>query len=137
MDSPVFKTLRICPTTQQGGTQTIQQSIYLTHNNPCGANKLIFQTMGLTQIRYIDLKNYLDEILGTEEMTTCGGWGQSTLTILLTFRKPTPTCMPYKNGLRHPSATCPFPWIIILGINFASMCMMVVEQFCMIPTTQV
>lgn len=68
MDSPVFKTLRIAPTTQQGGTQTIQQSIYLTHNNPCGANKLIFQTMGLTQIRYIDLKNYLDEILGTEEM---------------------------------------------------------------------
>lgn len=31
MDSPVFKTLRITPTTQQDGTQTIQQSIYLTH----------------------------------------------------------------------------------------------------------
>lgn len=68
MDSPLFKTLRIAPTTQQGGTQTIQQSIYLSHNNPCGANLLIFQEMGLTQIRYIDLKNYLDEILKSEEM---------------------------------------------------------------------
>jgi hypothetical protein len=68
MDSPHFRTLRICPTTQQGGTQTIQQSIYLTHNNPCGANLLVFQEMGLTQIRYIDLKNYLDAIVGSEEM---------------------------------------------------------------------
>lgn len=68
MDTPVFKTLRIAPTTQQGGTQTIQQSIYLTHNNPCGANLLIFQEMGLTKIRYIDLKNYLDDIVGSDEM---------------------------------------------------------------------
>lgn len=68
MDSPVFKTLRIAPTTQQGGTQTIQQSIYLTHNNPCGANLLVYQEMGLTKIRYIDLKNYLDAILASEEM---------------------------------------------------------------------
>jgi hypothetical protein len=68
MDTPVFKTLRIAPTTQQGGTQTIQQSIYLTHNNPCGANLLVFQEMGKTQIRYIDLKNYLDDILDSEEM---------------------------------------------------------------------
>lgn len=68
MDTPSFTTLRIAPTTQQGGTQTIQQSIYLSHNNPCGANLLIFQEMGLTKIRYIDLKNYLDEILKSEEM---------------------------------------------------------------------
>lgn len=68
MDSPHFRTLRIAPTTQQGGTQTIQQSIYLTHNNPCGANLLVFQEMGKTQIRYIDLKNYLDAILNSEEM---------------------------------------------------------------------
>lgn len=39
---------RIAPTTQQGGTQTIQQSIYLTHHNPCGANLLMFIEMGLT-----------------------------------------------------------------------------------------
>jgi hypothetical protein len=58
----------MCPTVQQGGTQTIQQSIYLSHDNPCGLNRLIFQGMGYTQIRYIDLKNYLDEILGSEEM---------------------------------------------------------------------
>ena len=70
MDTPFFRTLRIAPTTQQGGTQTIQQSIYLTHNNPCGANLLIFKEMGLTQIRYIDLKNYLDDILSSEEMNT-------------------------------------------------------------------
>lgn len=68
MDQPVFKTLRIAPTTQQGGTQTIQQSIYLTHDNPCGANRLIFQEMGFTNIRYIDLKNYVDDILKSEEM---------------------------------------------------------------------
>ena len=68
MDTPHFRTLRIAPTTQQGGTQTIQQSIYLTHNNPCGANLLIFQEMGLTGIRYIDLKNFLDEILKSDEM---------------------------------------------------------------------
>ena len=70
MDSSfhILDKLRMCPTIQQGGTQTIQQSIYLTHDNPCGANKLIFQGMGYTQIRYIDLKNYLDDILGTDEM---------------------------------------------------------------------
>lgn len=68
MDAPQFHKLRICPTTQQGGTQTIQQSIYLTHDNPCGANLLIFQEMGLSGIRYIDLKNYLDAIVSSEEM---------------------------------------------------------------------
>lgn len=68
MDTPVFKSLRIAPTTQQGGTQTIQQAIYLTHDNPCGINLLIFQEMGLTKIRYIDLKNYLDDIVGSDEM---------------------------------------------------------------------
>lgn len=62
------KKLRIAPTVQQGGTQTMQQAIYLTRDNPCGANKLIFQELGLIKIRYIDLKNYMDEILGTEEM---------------------------------------------------------------------
>jgi hypothetical protein len=69
MDSlRIHDKFRICPTLQQGGTQTIQQSIYLTHNNPCGANQLIFQEMGYTGIRYIDLKNYLDETLKSEPM---------------------------------------------------------------------
>ena len=59
---------RIGPTLQQGGTQTIQQSIYLAHNNPCGANLFLFKEMGLTKIRYIDLKNYLDAILSSPQM---------------------------------------------------------------------
>lgn len=69
MDLPQIKNkIRIYPTLQQGGTQTIQQSIYLTHDNPCGANQLIFQGMGYTGIRYVDLKNYLDEVLASEPM---------------------------------------------------------------------
>ena len=64
----ILDKLRMCPTIQQGGTQTIQQSIYITHDNPCGINRLVFQGMGFSGIRYIDLKNYLDEILGAEEM---------------------------------------------------------------------
>lgn len=63
-----FDRLRIGPTIQQGGTQTIQQSIYITHDNPCGINKLIFQKMGYSGIRFIDLKNYLDDILESEPM---------------------------------------------------------------------
>ena len=68
MDTVKINSLRMCPTTQQGGTQTMQQAIYLVRDNPCGANKLIFQEMGLTGIRFIDLKNYLDEILAAPEM---------------------------------------------------------------------
>lgn len=60
--------MRMGPTVQQGGTQTIQQSIYLSHFNPCGANQLIFQTMGLTKIRYVDLKDLLVETLQSDEM---------------------------------------------------------------------
>lgn len=61
--------LKISPTVQQGGTQTIQQAIYSVHDNPCGLNTLIFEEMGKTKIRYIDLKNYLDFILRAEEST--------------------------------------------------------------------
>ena len=68
MDSVTSQSLRIAPTTQQGGTQTIQQSIYLCHNNPCGQNLLIYQPIGYTKIRYIDLKNYIDAILNSEQM---------------------------------------------------------------------
>lgn len=68
MDKVRMTPLRIAPVVQQGGTQTMQQAIYLVHYNPCGANQLIFQEMGLTQIRYIDLKNYLDEILKNPEV---------------------------------------------------------------------
>jgi len=69
MDSlRIHNKFRVCPTLQQGGTQTIQQSIYLTHDNPCGANLLMFEEMGYTQIRYVDLKNYLDQVLASEPM---------------------------------------------------------------------
>jgi hypothetical protein len=68
MDLVKMTNLRVAPVCQQGGTQTMQQAIYLTHNNPCGANQLIFQEMGLTQIRYIDLKIYLDQILSNPEV---------------------------------------------------------------------
>lgn len=68
MDLVKLNKIRVAPTVQQGGTQTMQQAIYLTHDNPCGANQLIFQKMGLIGIRFIDLKNYMDEILASQEM---------------------------------------------------------------------
>lgn len=60
--------IRISPTVQQGGTQTIQQSIYLTHNNPCGINLLAFQEIGSVKISFLQLKNYLDAILNEPEV---------------------------------------------------------------------
>lgn len=42
MDSSRFPfRFRIGPTTQQGGTQTIQQSIYISHDNPCGITRML------------------------------------------------------------------------------------------------
>lgn len=49
---------RIAPTIQQSGTQTIQQSIYLVHNSPCGLNPFLFNkigTTGLTSQTFADL----------------------------------------------------------------------------------
>lgn len=43
---------RIAPTIQQSGTQTIQQSIYLTHGSPCGLNPLLFNKIGSTGLTY-------------------------------------------------------------------------------------
>ena len=60
--------LRFGPTVQQGGTGTIQQSIYLTHNNPCGVNLLIYEKIGATEITYFQLKEFLDAMLRTEEV---------------------------------------------------------------------
>lgn len=60
--------LRFNPTVQQGGTQTIQQSIYLTHFNPCGVNLLIFEEIGDTKITFAQLKEFLDAILKLEEV---------------------------------------------------------------------
>jgi hypothetical protein len=61
--SNINEGFRINPSVQQGGTQTIQQSIYLTHLNPCGINLLIFEEIGATKITFFQLKVYLDNIL--------------------------------------------------------------------------
>lgn len=59
---------RMGPTVQQGGTQTIQQSIYLTHQNPCGVNLLIYEQIGATKITFFQLKEFLNNILKTPEV---------------------------------------------------------------------
>jgi hypothetical protein len=67
-DSNLTRGLRMNPTVQQGGTTTIQQSIYLSHNNPCGVNQLIFEKIGPMNITYFQLKEYLDAILKNPEV---------------------------------------------------------------------
>jgi len=59
---------RVNPSIQQGGTQTIQQSIYLTHLNPCGVNLLIFEEIGSTKITFFQLKEFLNNILNRNEV---------------------------------------------------------------------
>lgn len=58
--SNVSRGMRMNPTVQQGGTQTIQQSIYLTHFNPCGFNLLVFVPRGAIKITFFQLKQILD-----------------------------------------------------------------------------
>lgn len=52
--------IRVAPTVQQSGTQTIQQAIYLTHFNPCGYNLLVFVPRGAIKITFFQLKQVLD-----------------------------------------------------------------------------
>lgn len=62
MDTPVFdKGIRINPAPMQAGVGTIQQAIYQAHNSDCGKNKLIYDPIGITDIRYIDLKDILEQ----------------------------------------------------------------------------
>lgn len=59
--------LRLGPTVQQGGVQTIQQSIYLNHNNPCGINFTLGSgKIGTTGINALELIEYLNFILSNE-----------------------------------------------------------------------
>lgn len=59
--------IRIGPTVQQGGVQTIQQSIYLNHNNPCGINFTLGSgKIGTTGISALELIEYLNLILINE-----------------------------------------------------------------------
>jgi hypothetical protein len=57
----------------QGGVGTIQQAIYQAHNSPCGQNKIIFDPVGIaflpgstTPLRFIDLKDLLEESMNTD-----------------------------------------------------------------------
>ena len=55
--------IRIGPIPQQSGAPTIQQAIYQAHDSVCGQNLLVYDRIGITNIRYIDLKNILDKFL--------------------------------------------------------------------------
>lgn len=63
MDAIQVKGVRIAPIPQQSGAPTIQQAIYQAHNSVCGQNLLVFDRIGITNIRYIDLKDDLDALL--------------------------------------------------------------------------
>lgn len=58
--------IRVNPIPQLGGTSTTQQAIYLTHNNPCGINSLLYNLMGETGLTFQQLANLLTEGMNTE-----------------------------------------------------------------------
>jgi hypothetical protein len=57
------KGLRMGPTVQQGGVQTIQQSIYLIHDNPCGVNPILLGKLGSTNLTAEEFIEYLNTII--------------------------------------------------------------------------
>lgn len=57
------KGLRMGPTVQQGGVQTIQQAIYLIHDNPCGINQILTGKLGSTGINALQFMEMLNMIL--------------------------------------------------------------------------
>lgn len=61
----IMKRINPCP--QQGGTSTIQQAIYQAHRSSCGQNLVIFEPIGITDIRYTDLKDILEGALNSQE----------------------------------------------------------------------
>ena len=65
MDQKYIRGIRIGPIPQQSGAQTIQQAIYQAHGSPCGINKLVYDPIGITNIRYFGLKQTLDVCLNT------------------------------------------------------------------------
>lgn len=58
---------RIAPIPLQGGVQTIQQSIYLTHLNPCGQNQFLDNEVGDTGITYKQFAQLLTEAINQPE----------------------------------------------------------------------
>lgn len=57
---------RIAPAPQQGGTQTIQQTINLSHNNACGFNPFLELLMGDTGISYMQFGEFLNTLFREE-----------------------------------------------------------------------
>jgi len=57
----------IVPIPLQGGVQTIQQSIYLTHNNPCGFNPWLATVAGDTGFTFNDMANLLQDGINLNE----------------------------------------------------------------------
>jgi len=66
MDLITERGLRINPIPQQAGVQTIQQAIYQAHDSACGQNTLIYDPIGVTDIRFVDLKDLLEEAMNSE-----------------------------------------------------------------------
>jgi len=60
--------MRIAPVPLQGGVQTIQQSIYLTHENPCGFGQFFTSPMGDTGLTYNEFADILQEGLNRPEI---------------------------------------------------------------------
>lgn len=67
MDYKYQRGHRIAPVPLQGGVQTIQQSIYLTHNNPCGQNAIIDNEVGNTGITYRQFAQLLTDAIHQPE----------------------------------------------------------------------
>lgn len=63
MDTKNVNGNRIAPIPLQGGVQTIQQSIYLTHKNPCGQNELLDNEVGNTGITYRQFADLLSQAI--------------------------------------------------------------------------
>jgi hypothetical protein len=57
--------MRIAPTPQQGGTQTIQQTINLSHDNPCGYNFFLDLIMGDTGLTYRQFYKFLYDAMNS------------------------------------------------------------------------
>lgn len=58
--------MRIAPIPLQGGVQTIQQSIYLTHDNPCGYGTLLSTEAGDTGLTFNELADILQSGINNE-----------------------------------------------------------------------
>jgi len=63
MDAPRNNDFSIRSIPQMGGTSTTQQAIYNVHRVGCGINKFLLNTIGTTNLTYIDLLTILRDAL--------------------------------------------------------------------------